>query len=113
VNPPGTRARRPGRLPTLLSVDFSQPAIGDPGFGLANRLCQAGLHASGHPGHREFVGLPGAPREIVRVYLTCPETSLVISNMLTCFLPPKTTFSASSALIKVRFFSSWSLFFLI
>jgi hypothetical protein len=24
-------------------------------------------------------------------YFTCPETSLVISNMLTCFLPPKTT----------------------
>ena len=39
-------------------------------------------------------------------YLTCAEKSLVISNMLTCFLPPKTALSASSALIWVRFFAS-------
>ena len=45
-------------------------------------------------------------------YLTCPETSLVISNIVTVFLPLKTTFSAASALMLVLFFSSWSLFFL-
>ena len=27
-------------------------------------------------------------------YFTCPETSFVISNMLTCFLPLKTAFEA-------------------
>lgn len=31
--------------------------------------------------------------------LTCPETSLVISNIDTLFLPPKITFKVSSALI--------------
>lgn len=45
-------------------------------------------------------------------YLICFETSLVISNMLTDFLPPKTTLRLSSALICVRFLASWSLFFL-
>jgi hypothetical protein len=37
-------------------------------------------------------------------YLRCFETSAVISNMLTCFLPPKTTFRTSSALIIRLFF---------
>ena len=39
-------------------------------------------------------------------YFTCPETCLVISNMVTCFLPPKTALRASSALISVFFFAS-------
>ena len=39
-------------------------------------------------------------------FFTCPETSLVISNMLTCFLPLKTAFRFSSALIRVLFFAS-------
>jgi hypothetical protein len=39
-------------------------------------------------------------------YFTCPEMCLVISNMVTCFLPPKTALSASSALISVFFFAS-------
>ena len=39
-------------------------------------------------------------------YLTCAETSLVISNMLTCFLPPKTALRAGSALIIVLFLGS-------
>src|SRR5579859_670268 len=39
-------------------------------------------------------------------YLRCFETSAVISNMLTCFLPLKTAFSTSSALIMRLFF--WS-----
>src|SRR3989338_5612215 len=38
----------------------------------------------------------------------CRLTSLVISNIVTCFLPPKTTFRLSSALIMVLFFFSWS-----
>ena len=38
--------------------------------------------------------------------LMCPETSFVISNIVTCFLPLNTTLRASSALIRVRFFSS-------
>src|SRR3989338_5174311 len=38
----------------------------------------------------------------------CRLTSLVISNIVTCFLPPKTTFRLSSALIMVLFFLSWS-----
>src|ERR1700677_807696 len=37
---------------------------------------------------------------------TCPETSLVISNMLTCFLPLKTAVRCSSALIRVLCFLS-------
>ncbi len=40
------------------------------------------------------------------------ETSLVISNMETFVLPPKTAFSLSSALIWVFTFASCSLFFL-
>src|SRR6478735_2283436 len=40
------------------------------------------------------------------------ETSFVISNIDTCFLPPKTAFSLSSALIMRLFASSWSLAFL-
>ena len=47
-----------------------------------------------------------------RCYAMCPETSLVISNIDTVFLPLKTAFNASSALIMVRFLASWSLFFL-
>ena len=39
-------------------------------------------------------------------FFTCPETSLVISNMLTCFLPLKTAFRFSSALMRVFFFES-------
>src|SRR5216117_162678 len=45
-------------------------------------------------------------------YLTCLLTSLVISNMLTCALPPNTALSASSDLIIRLFFESCSLFFL-
>ena len=39
-------------------------------------------------------------------FFKCPETSLVISNMLTCFLPLKTAFRFSSALMRVFFFAS-------
>jgi len=39
-------------------------------------------------------------------YLTCAETSFVNSNMLTCFLPPKTALRAGSALIIVLFLGS-------
>jgi len=45
-------------------------------------------------------------------YLTCLLTSFVISNMLTVPLPPKTAFSAASALILRRFFLSWRFRFL-
>ena len=45
-------------------------------------------------------------------YLTFFETSLVMSNIDTCDLPPKTTLSLSSALIIRRFFLSWRPFFL-
>src|SRR5579871_6820567 len=45
-------------------------------------------------------------------YFTCLLTSLVISNMLTCALPPNTCFSASSDLIMRLFFLSWRPFFL-
>jgi len=41
-----------------------------------------------------------------RYFFTCPETSLVISNMLTLFLPLNTAFKFSSALIWVRTFLS-------
>src|SRR6185369_14538922 len=47
-----------------------------------------------------------------RVYLRCLETSLVISNIETCFLPPKTSLSLSSALIMRRLVLSCRLFFL-
>ena len=39
-------------------------------------------------------------------YLTWAETSLVISNIVTWLLPPKTAFSFSSALMLVFF--AWS-----
>src|ERR1017187_7689717 len=39
-------------------------------------------------------------------FFKCPETSLVISNMLTCFLPLNTACKFSSALIRVFFFAS-------
>src|SRR5688572_10131371 len=45
-------------------------------------------------------------------YLRCLLTSLVISNIETCFLPPNTSFSFSSALMLRRFLLSWSPFFL-
>ena len=45
-------------------------------------------------------------------YDRCFETSLVMSNMLTCPLPPNTTLSLSSALIMRRFFASCRPFFL-
>src|SRR3954454_22507326 len=45
-------------------------------------------------------------------YLTCLLTNLVISNMLTCALPPNTGFSASSDLIIRLFFLSCRPFFL-
>ena len=47
-----------------------------------------------------------------RRYFKCLLTALVIWNMSTCFLPPKTAFSLSSALIIRLFFWSCSLFFL-
>jgi hypothetical protein len=40
------------------------------------------------------------------------ETSLVISNIETVFLPPKTAFSFSSPLMLRLLIGSWSLFFL-
>ena len=40
------------------------------------------------------------------VYFTFLETNLVISNMLTCFLPPNTACSVASALIWVFTFLS-------
>ena len=46
-------------------------------------------------------------------YLRWPETSLVISNMLTCFLPLKTPLRLSSALMRVFFLASCNPFFLI
>src|SRR4029450_2629327 len=45
-------------------------------------------------------------------YFTWRLTSLVISNIETCFLPPKTAISAPSALIIRRFFLSCRPFFL-
>ena len=39
-------------------------------------------------------------------FFTWPETNLVISNMLTRFLPLNTAFRFSSALIRVLFFAS-------
>ena len=49
---------------------------------------------------------PGRPT----LQLRCLLTSLVISNIETCFLPPKTTFSLSSALIIRLSLASWRLF---
>src|SRR5437879_11312244 len=40
------------------------------------------------------------------LYFTCPNTSFVISNMLTRSLPSKTCLSWSSALMKVLFSGS-------
>ena len=58
-------------------------------------------------------GLAEARRgERGQTYFRCLLTSLVISNMLTVALPPKTGLSAASALIMRRFFVSCSPFFL-
>ena len=57
-------------------------------------------------------GRKSSPVDLIAHAFTCPETSLVISNMQTDFLPPKTAFSASSALIWVLTFLSCSPFFL-
>src|SRR6266404_6596368 len=53
------------------------------------------------PGSRATAGRCGANRR--SYFFKWPETSLVISNMLTCFLPLKTALRLSSALMKVRF----------
>jgi hypothetical protein len=45
-------------------------------------------------------------------YFMCFESNLVISNIETFFLPPKTRCSLSSALIIRRFIVSCNLFFL-
>lgn len=45
-------------------------------------------------------------------YFRCADTSLVMSNMLTVFLPPKTALSLSSALMLRLLVLSWSPFFL-
>ena len=50
------------------------------------------------------------PNPTCRHFFTCPDTSFVISNMLTLFLPLNTAFKASSALIWVRTFLSCSPF---
>jgi hypothetical protein len=59
-------------------------------------------------------GRPGTVRlsRAARTYLRWPETSFVISNMLTWLLPLKTGRIASLALICVLFFLSCSPFFL-
>jgi hypothetical protein len=48
----------------------------------------------------------------VAVYFRCLLTSLVISNIDTCFLPPNTPTRLASALIMRLFLASCSLFFL-
>jgi hypothetical protein len=58
----------------------------------------------------QFGGVPRRRQE--RTYLRWFDTSLVISNIDTCFLPPKTCLSFSSALIRRRLIESCSLFFL-
>jgi len=56
---------------------------------------------------------PGAPcparRDSKESYFRCLLTSLVISNIETCFLPPNTGLSFSSALIMRLFLLSCSL----
>ena len=54
----------------------------------------------------------GARPRHPRAYLTGLLTRRVISNMLTCALPPNTGFNAPSALIMRLFLLSWSPFFL-
>src|SRR5262249_57204445 len=55
---------------------------------------------------------PGRGHAARKTYLRCFETSAVISNMLTCFLPLNTAFSTSSALIMRLLVLSWRPFFL-
>jgi len=66
-----------------------------------------GRHTLGGAGAGSTID-PAAPQ----TYFRCLLTSLVISNMFTAALPPKTAFSAPSALIVRLFLGSWSLFFL-
>ena len=62
--------------------------------------------------HLQFRRSCSRPRAAGSAYFRCFATSLVISNMFTVDLPPKTPFSAVSALIIRLFFGSCSLFFL-
>ena len=75
------------------------------------RLCVQGLLSEEGDGAQ-----PAGRRHVDsrdrRFYFKCFPTSLVISNMFTDALPPKTVFRAVSALIMRRFFLSWSPFFL-
>src|SRR5579884_3157978 len=61
---------------------------------------------------RELRADSGQPSARDADYLTCLFTSFVISNMLTCALPPNTGFSESSDLIIRLFFLSCRPFFL-
>ena len=61
-----------------------------------------GPHHLPVPSHDAVPSVAGKPR----CYFKCLLTSLVISNMLTVALPPKTAFSAASALIMRLFFGS-------
>ena len=81
------------------------------------RMCGPSLRGHGRCA-LGCLGLPAAalndagglrlPRIRSRDYLRCLLTSLVISNIETCALPPNTGLSLSSALIMRRFFLSCS-----
>jgi len=82
-----------GAMPVLLTIQFTN-----------RRPNQA---QAAYPAPRPLAIHPQHP-----YFFKCPDTSLVISNMLTCFLPLKTAFKLSSALMSVFFLASCNPFFL-
>src|SRR5262249_18879169 len=130
-NVPHARARRAGRHGHRRPVDshhLGGPVLRDARF-LVRRVRRR--HADDLPEPRALrlaeprvrvgqkkagrnTGLPEGcmPAKPAGDYLRCLATSLVISNIETCFLPPKTSLSLSSALIMRRFTLSCRLFFL-
>src|SRR5215510_2639370 len=63
--------------------------------------------------HHQPCAISHQPSAMIgEAHLTCLLTSFVISNMLTCALPPNTCLSASSDLIIRLFFLSCRPFFL-
>lgn len=110
----GRDVRAPNRIPAITpetspivvnaaqSIDVLRTAIKQKG-----RACQPARLCV-----LRALGASASSRGLRDLYFRCLFTSFVISNMLTLDLPPKTGFSASSALIIRLFFASCSLFFL-
>jgi len=103
------RRRTPRRCRTQRSR--SRPAAWAPGLPFDADSGES-ARAGRRPARKKAAGGRRAGSRLQDHYFRCELTSLVISNMDTCFLPPKTAFNLSSALIIRLLMASCSLFFL-